>query len=286
MQKENGARIITPEKIEEYAGFLREQERSPATILKYVHDLTVVSERFLSTGLTKPALIQWKIELESKYAASSVNTMLASLNGFLDWRGWGDLKVKPLKIQRSFFSNAEKELTIEEYERLVRAAHASGNERLSLIIQTIGSTGIRVSELKFISVQAVEDGKAEISNKGKRRTVFLPRELRKKLKKYLKSQKITAGAVFVTRTGKPIDRSNIWRDMKNMCRCAGVDPKKVFPHNLRHLFARTYYSLEKDMSRLADILGHSNINTTRIYTMESGTVHARQVERLGLVLTT
>ncbi len=195
------------------------------------------------------------------------------------------MKVKPLKIQKVFFSDSSKELTREEYECLVRAAQDAGNQRLSLIIQTICSTGIRVSELKFITVQSVETGMAEVVNKGKRRIVFLPRDLRRLLKKYIKSQDITEGPIFVTKSGKPVDRSNIWRDMKKLCKSAGVDEKKVFPHNLRHLFARTYYSLEKDLSRLADILGHTSVNTTRIYTMESGTIHARQVDRLGLVIT-
>ena len=167
----------------------------------------------------------------------------------------------------------------------VHAAEQSENERLALILQTICATGIRVSELKFIPAEVVRTGRAEIVNKGKRRPLFLPDKLRR-MKKYLRKYKIIADAVFVTRTGKPVDRSNIWRDMKALCESAGVEPGKVFPHNLRHRFAWTYYSLEKDLSRLAEIVGHSNVSTTRIYTAESGLVHAQQVERLDLILTT
>ena len=277
---------LTAAEIARYAEELREQERAGATIQKYVRDLNALLE-FLDGGpLTKAALLEWKGRLIESYAPASVNSMLAAVNGFLSFMGWRDLKIKPLKIQKSPFCDEGKELTQAEYARLVRAAEGEGNERLSLVIQTICATGIRVSELKFITVEAVRSGRGEINNKGKRRSVFLPEKLRRVLKKYLQKQKITAGAVFVTRGGKPIDRSNIWRDMKRLCESAGVEPGKVFPHNLRHLFARTYYALEKDLSRLADILGHSNVNTTRIYTAESGLVHARQLDRMGLVLTT
>ena len=183
------------------------------------------------------------------------------------------------------FQDERRELTQAEYKRLVNAAEMAGNRRLSLVVQTICATGIRVSELQFITVDAVRTGHTEVSNKGKRRTIFLPKKLRQILHKYLKETNKTEGAVFTTRNGKPLDRSNIWRDMKALCDSAKVEPDKVFPHNLRHLFARTYYSLEKDLSRLADILGHSSVNTTRIYTMESGAVHAHQIERLGLIVT-
>ena len=211
--------------------------------------------------------------------------MIAAVNGFLRFMGWRECAVKLLNIQKSPFCDEGRELTRSEYVRLVRAAELDGNRRLALVLQTICATGVRVSELKFITVEAVETGRAEIANKGKRRTVFLPDKLRRLLKKYLQGQKKTAGAVFTTRTGKPLDRSNIWRDMKALCESAGVEPGKVFPHNLRHLFARTYYSIEKDLSRLADILGHSSVNTTSIYTVESGSVHLRQMERMGLVIT-
>lgn len=285
MQNSEECRSITPELLESYAVYLQEQEKSPATIHKYMHTLTRLGRDIPDKSLTKAVLISWKGRLVEDYAAASVNTMLAALNSLLEFAGWSDLKVKPVKIQKSMFSDEAKELTREEYIRLVNAAGQKGNERLSLVIQTICSTGIRVSELKYITAEAVKTGKAEINNKGKRRIIFLPGKLRRLLKKYLQEQKRTAGAVFVTRNGKNLNRSNIWRDMKSLCESADVHPEKVFPHNLRHLFARTYYTIEKDLSRLADILGHSNVNTTRIYTMESGNIHARQVERMGLIIT-
>mgnify|MGYP000315848942 FL=1 len=220
-----------------------------------------------------------------EYRLESVNAMLAAVNRFLTFLGRNDLRLRPLKIQRALFLPADKELTRAEYIRLVRAAQSRDNQRLALVLQTICATGIRVSELRFITAEAVQTGRAEVVNKGKRRAVFLPEKLRHLLKGYLRAQKITAGAVFLSRRGNPLDRSNIWRDMKALCQRAGVAPGKVFPHNLRHLFARTYYALEKDLSRLADILGHSNVTTTRIYTAESGAVHARQIGRLNLVVT-
>lgn len=284
-KRENNNRKLTPELITRFAEYLREQEKSAATIQKYIQDLSLLRDYLADTNLTKGALISWKEHVAAAYAAASVNTMLAAMNSLLDYCGWADLKVKPLKIQKSLFCDSDRELTRGEYIRLIRAAEGSGNERLSLVIQTICATGIRVSELKFITFDAVLTGRADVCNKGKRRTVFLPDKLRRVLKKYVKKQKRTTGPVFVTKTEKPLDRSNIWRDMKALCQSAGVEPLKVFPHNLRHLFARTYYTLEKDLSRLADILGHSSINTTSIYTMESGVIHARQMERMGLIIT-
>ena len=283
---------LTAAHIQNYTRYLREQERAPATIQKYVHDLTALLGWLDGASITKAALIAWKEELTAAHAPATVNSMLAAVNGFLSWMGWRECAVKLLKIQKSLFCDESRELTRAEYARLVRAAEQKENQRLSLIIQTICATGIRVSELKFITAEAVAAGRAEIVNKGKRRIVFLPAKLRRLLRDYLRAQKISAGtetvcrAVFVTRTGRPLDRSNIWRDMKRLCESAGVEPSKVFPHNLRHLFARTYYAIERDLSRLADILGHSSVNTTRIYTVESGAIHARQLERMGLVLTT
>lgn len=287
MQKKDNSqqRQVTSELIYHYAAYLQEQEKSIATIQKYIHDLKALSGYLSGAEITKIVLIRWKEHLTAQYAPATVNTMLAAMNGLMDFCGWAEMKVKPIKIQKSLFSDGEKELTREEYIRLVRAAEHSDNERLSLVIQTICATGIRVSELRFITAGNLESGRAEIDNKGKRRTIFLPDKLCCLLKKYMLKQKRTAGPVFVTRSGKPLDRSNIWRNMKALCAGAGVEPGKVFPHNLRHLFARTYYTLEKDLSRLADILGHSNVNTTRIYTMESGVIHARQMERMGLIIT-
>ena len=276
---------ITKSMMEQYLTFLREEERSEATLRKYTHDLMAFLDFVKDQALNKSLVIAWKEALTAAHAPASVNSMLAAVNGFLKFQGWVELCVRPLKIQRSLFLEEKKELTKGEYRRLVEAAERGENERLALVMQTICATGIRVSELKFITVESLQSGRAEIRNKGKWRVVFLPGKLRKVLKKYAQRQKRTAGAVFVTRTGKPLDRSNIWRDMKALCNSAGVDPEKVFPHNLRHLFARTFYSMEKDLGRLADILGHSSINTTRIYTAESGSVHAAQMERLGLVVT-
>lgn len=238
-------RTLDIEAIKSYGAFLYEWEKEESTIHQYICNLHKALLYFGDIELTKTALIEWKEHLAKEYAPASVNTILAALNGFLKFMGWDDLKVKPLKIQKTLFTDGSRELSREEYARLVRAAEKPGNRRLSLVLQTICSTGIRVSELKFITVAAVQAGRAEVSNKGKRRTVFLPKKLSKVLLVYMKEQKIREGPVFVTRSGKPLDRSNIWRDMKALCESAGVDPVKVFPHNLRHLFARTYYSVEK-----------------------------------------
>lgn len=276
---------ITPALINKYAACLREQERVASTIEKYVHSLTALSGFLAGRAMTKGLLLEWKENLIGQYAPASVNNKLAAVNGFLSFCGMGALRLRKLKIQKALFLSEDKELTKVEYVRLVRAAERGENERLALVIQTICATGIRVSELRFITAEAVQCGRAEVSNKGKRRVIFLPDKLRRLLKTYLQKQKITAGAVFLSKNGRPLDRSNIWRDMKKLCESAGVEPSKVFPHNLRHLFARTFYSIEKDLSRLADILGHSSVTTTRIYTAESGAAHARQIGRLGLVVT-
>ena len=277
--------ILTPDLIRCYARQLREQERAPQTIQKYVHDLTVLMDFLADKPITKAALLEWKETLIAAHAPASVNAKIAAANGLLSHLDRRELRLRPLKIQKAIFLSEEKELTRAEYVRLVRAAERAENQRLALVIQTICATGIRVSELKFITAEAVYSGRAEVANKGKRRIIFLPEKLRKLLKNYLRQQKTTTGTVFVSKNGKPLDRSNIWRNMKALCKSAGVEPSKVFPHNLRHLFDRTFYSIEKDLSRLADILGHTNVSTTRIYTAESGAVHARQIGRLGLVVT-
>lgn len=276
---------VTITMIDRYLTHLREQERSAATLQKYRHDLNELCGYLHNAPLNKSALIDWKELLISKYAPATVNSMLIAVNGYLRFYGWQGLSVKLLKVQKALFIDESKELTKAEYDRLVQEAQRKNNERLALVIQTICATGIRVSELRFITVESVQNGRVEISSKGKRRMVFLPDKLRQLLRNYVRKQKKTAGVVFTTRTGRPLDRSNIWRDMKGLCERAGVAPEKVFPHNLRHLFARTFYSLERDLSRLADILGHSSIVTTRIYTAESGIIHARQMGRLGLVIT-
>ena len=264
---------------------------SDAIVALYQDETARITSVFLTTkrladfGITKNETLTLVLRVPTSHAPATVNSILAAVNGFFRFMGWKDIAVKLLKIQKALFCDERRELTRAEYARLVSAAQKVGNERLSLVMQTICATGTRVSELRFITVEAVTTGRAEICNKGKRRTVFLPGRLRRLLRKYLQKQKKTAGAVFTTRTGRPLDRSNIWRDMKALCESADVEPGKVFPLNLRHLFARTYYSLEKDLSRIADILGHSSVNTTRIYTVESGGVHQRQLERMGLIIT-
>ena len=283
MSKKHPAVTITM--IDRYLTHLREQERSAATLQKYRHDLNELCGYLHNAPLNKSTLIDWKELLISKYAPATVNSMLIAVNGHLRFYGWQGLSVKLLKVQKALFIDESKELTKAEYDRLVQEAQRKNNERLALVIQTICATGIRVSELRFITVESVQNGRVEISSKGKRRMVFLPDKLRQLLRNYVRKQKKTAGVVFTTRTGRPLDRSNIWRDMKGLCESAGVAPEKVFPHSLRHLFARTFYSLERDLSRLADILGHSSIVTTRIYTAESGAIHARQMGRLGLGIT-
>ena len=221
---------------------------------------------------------------ENDYAPRSINSMLASIHKFFDVLGWADCKVKTVKLQRQVFCSEEKELTKAEYARLCRTAERKHNERLCLILQTICGTGIRVSELQFITVEAVRKGEATVSLKGKTRSIFIVRDLQKKLIRYISEQKITTGAVFITRTGKPMSRTNIWREMKNLCLEAEVDPEKVFPHNLRHLFARVFYGIEKDIAKLADILGHSSIETTRIYIVSSGSEHRKLMETMRLVI--
>jgi len=278
-------RVITSQSISAYAAYLHQEEKSKTTIQQYIRSINIAAHYFAGQELTKEAMIRWKEHLIKVYAVTSVNTILVAVNGFLKFLCWNDLIVKALKIQKSLFCDEKQELTRNEYERLVRAAEHKGNRRLSLIIQTICSTGIRISELQFITVEAVQMGRTEVSNKGKHRLIFLPVKLRRSLSHYIKENQEDKGPIFVTKSGKPIDRTNIWRSMKELCKSAGVDPDKVFPHNLRHLFARTYYRIEKDLSRLADILGHSNVNTTRIYTMETGAFHAKQLEHLKLVIT-
>lgn len=267
----------------EFTEYLKNEERSRNTIEKYLRDLKAFFMWLSDRELCKETVLSWKAHLSASYAPTSTNSMLAALNRFLEFSGKPEYKVKPLKIQREIFARPEKELTRQEYTRLVKAAQEKQNERLALLLQTICGTGIRVSELQFITLEAVQTGRAIVDCKGKNRTVFLPKELCRSLKRYCRQQGIDGGMVFRSKRGGPLNRSNIWRSMKGLCKRAGVEQSKVFPHNLRHLFARTYYSIEKDLSRLADLLGHTNISTTRIYTMESGRKHIKQLERMGLV---
>ena len=273
------------EKIGAFAAHLRENEKSAATAEKYVRDAGAFAAFVGDRELSRETVIAYKqYIIEKGYAARSVNSMLASVNSFLEFLGRPDCRVKALKLQRQVFCPEEKELTRAEYQRLVDAAKRKGNERLALLIQTICGTGIRVSELRFITVEAAKRGEAAVSCKGKTRTVFLVKELRKKLLRYCSEQKIRSGCIFITKTGRPIDRTTVWREMKSLCRQARVSPSKVFPHNLRHLFARTFYGIEKDIAKLADILGHSSIDTTRIYIISTGTEHRRRMEHMRLVI--
>lgn len=276
-------RRITAKEIDRFEAYLVNEEKAATTIGKYRHDVTALQRWAGDTVLSKATVLAYKAYLCERYAPASVNAALSSLNRFFAFMEWYDLHVKSLKIQRQIFASADKELTKAEYERLLQAAKSRGNERLYFLMQAVCSTGLRVSEVRFVTVAAVARGIAEINCKGKRRQVFLPKQLCQILKQYIKEQKIKSGAVFVTKNGNPLDRSNIWSDMKKLCKAANVSEKKVFPHNLRHLFARTYYSLQKDIVRLADILGHSSVNTTRIYTMETGEIHRRQIQKLGLL---
>ncbi len=266
-----------------YHDYLIQEEKSQATIEKYLHDIRCFIAFLDGNPISKDQTLAYKLRLTEEYAPASANSMIVALNGFLRFIGMSDCTVKPMKIQRQIFCREEKELTQAEYKRLLAAA---SNTRISYVIQTICSTGIRVSELKYITAEAVAAGKAVVNCKNKTRVIFIPVPLQKLLKDYIRKAGIKSGVVFTSKSGKPLNRSNIWRDMKALCSKAGVSPNKVFPHNLRHLFARTFYSIEKDIVRLADLLGHSSINTTRIYTMETGDQHIARLERVQRLLMT
>ena len=278
-------RILTSEAIQNFKKYLKEEEKSKNTIEKYMRDVWEFTTYMNGEEITKESVIAYKDKLISKnYAVRSINSMLASLNSLFSFLNWMDCRVKSIKLQRQIYCPEEKELTKAEYMRLVNTAKQKCNERLNLILQTICGTGIRVSELQYITVEAVKNGEAVVSLKGKTRTVFLVKELKKKLLRYTAEQNISSGSVFITRTGKPISRTNIWREMKGLCEQADVNPQKVFPHNLRHLFARVFYGIEKDIAKLADILGHSSINTTRIYIISTGNEHRRRMENMRLII--
>lgn len=278
-------RILRSKAVEDFEKYLYKEEKSKNTIQKYLHDVRAFMIFAGDSEITKETVIDYKNRLiNENYAVRSINSMLASLNSLFAFLGWSDCKVKSIKLQRQVYCPEEKELTKAEYMRLVNTAKQKGNERLNLILQTICGTGIRVSELQFITVEAVKNGEAIVSLKGKTRSVFIVKELRKKLLRYTAEHKIKSGAIFITRTGKPMSRTNIWREMKNLCEQANVNPSKVFPHNLRHLFARTFYGIEKDIAKLADILGHSSINTTRIYIISTSNEHRRRMENMRLVI--
>ena len=277
-------RILTTDIIDDFRKNLILQEKSTATIEKYIRDVKVFSVYAQGRAITKEMVIAYKKDLQENYTIRSVNSMLASINSLFAFLNWFDLRVKSLKLQQQVFCSEEKELTRAEYKRLCQTAKRKNNKRLNLIMQTICATGIRVSELQYLTVEAIKRGEAIVNCKAKTRSVFIVTELKRKLLCWAAEQRIKSGMIFVTKSGKPINRTNIWREMKELCKDANVSPQKVFPHNLRHLFARVFYGIEKDIVKLADILGHSSINTTRIYIISTGDEHRRRMEHMRLIL--
>ncbi|NDO20275.1 tyrosine-type recombinase/integrase [Lachnospiraceae bacterium MD329] len=271
------------QKIKGFESYLISEEKSKATVMKYTHDVTAFVQWLNGQQISKTVVQEYKQWLEGEYAPKSVNSILSSLNSFFEWIDHPEYRVKSLKIQQNAFIEPNRELTKAEYDMLLKTAYEQGKTRLYLVMQTICATGIRVSELAYITVDAVKNGVARIKCKGKNRVIFIPSKLCKMLQRYIREKNIRNGAVFVTRRGKPLNRSNLWAEMKRLCVKAGVLASKVFPHNLRHLFGKTYYAVYQDIVRLADILGHSSINTTRIYTAESGEVHRKRIQKLGLI---
>ena len=263
---------------------LFEQEKAKKTIERYQHQLRTFARWVEGRTVTKEMTVRYKQWLMERYSPASVNVTLAALNGFFKFMGWQECRVRPVWVQRRHYAEPSRELSREEYYRLLKIARQKGDMRLFHLLETICSTGIRVSELRFITVQAVKRGRADICNKGKYRTILMPRKLCGKLLEYCRERGIWQGSVFVTRSGRPIDRTNVWAMMKALCTQAHVDERKVFPHNLRNLFARCFYQKQRDLEHLATLLGHSSINTTRIYTRTSGEEHLRQIERLELLL--
>ncbi|MBQ2888562.1 MAG: tyrosine-type recombinase/integrase [Firmicutes bacterium] len=276
-------RKITQNQILSYRQYLIREEKSTATVEKYLRDVRAFVVYVGDEVVTKEIVMAYKKYLQMReYAVRSINSMLASLNSLLDFLGWADCRVKAIKQQKQVYCAEEQELTKAEYMRLLDAAKRK--PQLQLVMKTICGTGIRVSELRCFTVENVARGEVTVNCKGKTRTVLIPGKLRKLLLDYARKEKIRSGVIFLTRSGKPLNRSRIWAQMKALCEQAGVEAGKVFPHNLRKLFARTFYGIEKDIAKLADILGHSSINTTRIYIMTTGVEHRRKIERLGLVI--
>lgn len=275
---------LTGAQISAFEEQLRADERSSGTIEKYLRDVRAFSAWLDGRAVTKELSAAWKGDLQAAgYCPATINSMLAAVNGLFRCLGWEDCRVKFLKIQRRAFRSADRELSREEYQRLVETAAESGQQRLALLLETICGTGIRVSEVRYITVEAAQAGRAEVAMKGKIRTILIPGKLCRKLLKYARKKKIASGEIFLTGSGRSLSRRQIWYEMKRLCRKAGVEESKVFPHNLRHLFAVTYYKSCKDVVKLADVLGHSSIETTRIYLLTTGAEHKRQLDRLGLV---
>lgn len=277
-------RYIISETIDDFRKHLILEEKSRATVEKYIRDVKIFKEFISDSEVTKESVIEYKEYLQKQYSVRSVNSMLASINSLFSFMDWHDIRVRAVRLQQQVFCSEEKELTRDEYTRLCKAAEKRHNERLALILQTICGTGIRVSELEYITVEAVQRGEAMVRCKGKTRAVFIVKKLKRKLLRYAAAKNIKHGSIFITRTGRPVNRTNIWREMKSLCEEADVEPGKVFPHNLRHLFARVFYNIRKDIARLADILGHSSISTTRIYIISTGTEHRKCMENMHLII--
>jgi len=276
---------LTDGTINEFKEYLIDNDKSVYTIDKYIRDVMKFKEYACDCEIVKETAGEYKNYLvRGGYSVRSINSMLSSVNALFEFLDRNDLKVKTIKMQRSVYCPEDKELTRAEYQRLCAAAKMKKNNRLELIIETVCATGIRIGELKYITVESAKRGEAVVTLKGKTRYVFIPKELKRKLLRYASEQNIKSGMIFVTRTGKAVNRTNVWRDMKNLCKDAGVKPEKVFPHNLRHLFARTFYNIDKDIAKLADILGHSSIDTTRIYIISTGAEHRRLIEKMKLIL--
>ncbi len=276
-------KFITESAICEYGEMLKENERADATVEKYTFALRKLMCYLDGQPVSKTGLMEFRSCLNETHAAQTVNVAVSAINSYLEWQEMPEMKLKLLKVQRSSFCPQEKELTKAEYDRLVATARRLGKERLALLLETIGGTGIRVGEVKYITVEAARQGKAEIRMKGKIRTVLMEKKLSRKLMQYAKENGIESGEIFVTRNGRPLSRKQIWEEMKGLCKKAGVESSKVFPHNLRHLFARCYYKVTHDIVELADMLGHSSIETTRIYLRTCIEDHARTLAKLGLV---
>ena len=276
-------RKITEETLAAFARQLGEEERSPATPEKYLREVRQFAAFLGGREVTRELAAAWREELSARQSPATVNGKLTALDRLLAFLGWEDCRVKHLRVQRQLFRDSARELSREEYARLVETARRLGRGRLSLLMETICATGIRVSEVRYITAEAVREGRTEIALKGKIRTILLPGKLCRKLEKYARQKKITSGELFLTRSGRPMSRKQIWAEMKGVCRAAGVAPSKVFPHNLRHLFARCFYRVSRDVAKLADVLGHSSIETTRIYLISTGAEHARTLDQLRLI---
>ena len=276
-------RKITEETLAAFARQLGEEERSPATLEKYLREVRQFAAFLGGREVTRELAAAWREELSARQSPATVNGKLTALDRLLASLGWEDCRVKHLRVQRQLFRDSARELSREEYARLVETARRLGRSRLSMLMETICATGIRVSEVRYITAEAVREGRTEIALKGKIRTILLPGKLCRKLEKYARQKKITSGELFLTRSGRPMSRKQIWAEMKGVCRAAGVAPSKVFPHNLRHLFARCFYRVSRDVAKLADVLGHSSIETTRIYLISTGAEHARTLDQLRLI---